>query len=242
VCGLGNASIVWHFSDGGVAYGINPQHTFHGPGNYSAQLVITDSDGNVGTASFNVAVANLPPVATAGPDMSAEWGVPVVFNGSAVDPGSDEQSLLHYSWNFGDGTPSASGGASVSHPYAAPGTYTATFTACDPYGACGTSTLHVTVKMRATTLTYTGATSGNSTKNITLSAQVVDDLGQGVPGRQVVFTLGTQTVSATTNASGVASASLRLNQKHGSYTVAASFAGDSKYGASSGSQGFTLGP
>jgi hypothetical protein len=242
VCGLGSANVVWHFSDGGVAFGLHPQHTFHGPGTYSGQLVITDSDGNTSTASFNVPIANLPPVASAGPDSAAEWGVSVPLNGSAVDPGTDEQSLLTYSWNFGDGSPSASGGASVMHAFAAPGTYTATFTACDPYHACGSSTMNVVVSMRSTTLTYTGPNQANSSKNVTLTAQLVDDLGQPVAGRLVAFTLGTQTIGATTNASGVASATIRLNQKHDTYTVAASFGGDSKYGSSSGSQTFTIGP
>ncbi|HEX5246406.1 MAG TPA: PKD domain-containing protein [Gaiellaceae bacterium] len=242
VCGLGNASVVWHFSDGGVAFGIDPQHTFHGPGTYSGQLSITDGDGNVGTASFNVTIANLAPVANAGPDVGAEWGVPVALNGSALDPGTDEQPYLTYSWNFGDGSPSASGGASATHAYSNPGTYTATLTACDPEHACGTSTTHVVVAQRTTTTTYTGPNSSTPSKNITLTAQVVDDLGQPVAGRTVVFTLGTQTVSATTNGSGVASATIKLNQKHGSYTVAATFGGDVKYGGSNGSQTFTIGP
>lgn len=94
-------------------------------------LTATDPDGNVGTATFSVNVPNLPPVANAGPNMSTEWGVPVTLNGSAVEPGTNEQPFLTYSWDFGDGTPSASGGASVKHTYAAPGTYTATFKACD---------------------------------------------------------------------------------------------------------------
>lgn len=242
VCGLGNASLVWHFSDGGVAFGVNPQHTFHGPGTYSGQLVVTDGDGNVGTASFNVTIANLPPVANAGPDVGAEWGVPVALNGSALDPGTDEQPFLTYSWNFGDGTPSASGGASASHAYANPGSYTAMLTACDPEHACGTSTTQVVIAQRTTTTTYTGPNQSNPSKSVTLTAQVTDDLGQAVAGRTVVFTLGAQTISATTNGSGIASATIKLNQKHGSYTVAASFAGDVKYGGSNGSQTFTIGP
>ncbi len=242
VCGLGNATVVWHFSDGDVEYGINPQHVFHGPGTYSAQLSITDGDGNVGTASFNVTIANLAPVANAGPDVGAQWGVPVALNGSALDPGTDEQPYLTYSWNFGDGSPSASGGASAIHAYASPGTYTATLTACDPYHACGTSTAHVVIAQRTSTTTYTGPNSSTPSKNVTLTAQVVDDLGQAVAGRTVVFTLGAQTISATTNAAGIASATIKLNQKHGGYTVSASFAGDVKYGGSNGSQTFTIGP
>lgn len=242
VCGLSNASLVWQFSDGGVAFGQHPQHTFHGPGTYNGQLTVTDGDGNVGYASFSVTILNLPPVANAGPDMAAEWGVPVTLNGSALDPGTDEQPFLHYSWNFGDGSPSASGGASATHSYAAPGTYTATLTACDPENACGSASTHVVISQRATTTTYTGPNQSNSSKTIALTAQVTDDLGQAVAGRLVTFTLGTQTITATTNGSGIASASIKLNQKHGSYTVAASFAGDVKYGGSNGSQTFTIGP
>lgn len=241
-CGLSNIDFVWHFSDGGVAFGVSPQHTFHGPGIYSGQLVATDADGNVATKSFSISVANLAPVTHDGPDMSTEWGVPITLNGSAVDPGSDEQPFLTYSWDFGDGTPSASGGASVNHSYSSPGTYNAVFTACDPEAACSSSTTHVVVIKRGTTLTYTGPNSANSSKTITLSATLVDDLGQPVAGRLVSFTLGTQSISATTDSSGVASASIRLNQKHATYTVSAAFAGDAKYVSSSDSRSFNIGP
>jgi hypothetical protein len=36
----------------------------------------------------------------------------------ATDSGSDEQSTLQYTWMFGNGTPSATGGPNVAHPYA----------------------------------------------------------------------------------------------------------------------------
>jgi PKD domain/Bacterial Ig-like domain (group 1) len=242
ICGLSNLDETWHFSDGGVAFGLHPQHTFHGPGLYSGSLVVTDADGNSASQSFSISIDNLPPAANAGPDMSSEWGLPVTLAGSALDPGTDEQPYLSYSWSFGDGSPSASGGATAVHGYAAPGTYTATLTACDPSHACGSSSTHVTVVQRTTTVSYMGPNSSNPSKTITLSATVVDDLGQAVAGRVVTFTLGTQTINATTNASGVASASIKLNQKHGTYTVSAAFAGDSKYVGNSSSQTFSIGP
>ena len=43
-------------------------------------------------------------------------------------------------------------------------------------------------------------------------------------GRTITFQLGTQTASAITNANGVASTSLKLNQKNGTYTVSATYA------------------
>lgn len=243
VCGLSDLSLVWHFSDGGVAFGVHPQHTFHGPGTYSASLQVTDSDGNVATTSFNVPIGNLAPVANAGPDMSAEWGVPVTLVGSALDPGTDEQPFLTYSWSFGDGTPSASGGSSVNHVYAAPGIYTATLTACDPEHACNSSDTHVTINQRTTVTSYTGPISSTPSKTLTLTAALIDDLGKPVVGRQVTFTIGSQSVSVNTDANGVATATLKLNQKKGTYAVSVAFAGDVKYVASAdNSQTFTIGP
>jgi len=244
VCGLSNLALVWNFSDGGIAFGPNPQHTFEAPGVYSGLLTTTDSDGNVGMATFSVSVGNLPPVANAGPDMSSEWGDPVTLQGSALDPGTDEQPFLTYSWNFGDGSPSASGGGTATHTYALPGTYVATLTACDPEHACTSDVANVVVSKRGTTTTYTGPNGSNPSKTITLSASVVDDHGQAVAGRTVQFTLGTQSISATTNSSGVASASLKLNQKHGTYTATATFAppATDKYTGSTNSQTFVIGP
>jgi PKD domain len=240
-CGLDSLTFVWSFSDGGVAYGVSPQHTFHGPGVYSGLLTATDGDGNVATKTFSVTIGNLSPVVHSGPDMGSEWGVPVTLNGNAVDPGSDEQPFLTYSWSFGDGSPSASGGAGVNHSYGAPGVYSAVFTACDPYALCSSSTTHVTVVKRATTLTYTGPNTANSSKTVALSATLVDDLGQPVAGRVVQLTLGTQSITATTNSFGVAAATIKLSQKHGSYSVAAAYGGDGKYIASNDSRVFVIG-
>ena len=63
-------------------------------------------------------------------------------------------------------------------------------------------------------------------------------------GRLVTFTLGAQSISSTTSSSGVASATLKLNQKKGAYTVTATFAPEAsdKYTGSTGSQTFTVGP
>jgi hypothetical protein len=195
-------------------------------------------------ATFSVSVGNLAPVANAGPDMSSEWGDPVTLQGSALDPGTDEQPFLSYSWNFGDGSPSASGGPTATHTYALPGTYAAVLTACDPENACTTDVTNVVVSQRATTTTYTGPNKSTPSKNVTLSATVVDDHGQAVAGRTVDFTLGTQSISATTDASGVASATIKLNQKHGTYTATATFAppATDKYTGSTDSQTFTIGP
>ena len=60
------------------------------------------------------------------------------FNGQATDPGSNDQAHAAVHLEFGDGTPSATGGPSVAHAYATPGDYTATLKVCDKDGGCDT--------------------------------------------------------------------------------------------------------
>jgi len=236
VCGF--PTLVWSFSDGGVAYGSMPQHTFKAPGIYSGLLTATDPDGNTSTATFSVTISNLAPVTNAGPDMSTAWGVPVSLNGSAVDPGTDEQPFLHYSWDFGDGTPSASGGPTVTHIYSSPGTYTATLTACDPENACNSDTAQVVVRKRDVAVGYLGAYSGVFDTAASFSASLVDEFGQNVSGRGVSFTAGLESEgSATTNSSGIATTSNVTQLMAGSYTATASFAGDAFYKPATPSSG-----
>jgi hypothetical protein len=75
----------------------------------------------------------------------------------------------------------------------------------------------------------------------TLSAKLVLQ-GTAIPvtGQTITFTLGTQSCNGVTDAVGVASCSLTLNQVPGPYTVLASFAGAGNYSASSGSKSFTI--
>jgi PKD repeat protein len=317
ICGF--PTLRWDFSDGGVAFGKNPQHTFQGSGTYSGLLTATDATGLTSTATFSIDVANRAPVVTAGPDTTAAWGRLVDFNGAGTDPGLDDQSTLTYAWSFGDGTPSATGGPSVRHAYAAPGTYTATLVVCDRHSFCGLDSRTVTVRKRgmsvgslgdtavtfdtpasrhaalvdefgasvngrtiefqvagavvgssvtdssgvarmawtpaldagtyaadasfagdslyestagsaavaiarkATSVAYTGAKTGAPNKSVTLSAVLTDATGKALGGRTIVFVLGSQTVSATTNATGVASATLKLSQKNGTYPLTATW-------------------
>jgi PKD repeat protein len=239
ICGF--PTLRWDFSDGGVAFGKFPQHPFADNGLYSGLLTATDSTGLASTTTFTISVANLPPSVDAGPDTTETWGTPVAFNGQATDPGPADQSTLQYTWDFGDGSPSASGGPSVSHPYAMPGTYTATLTVRDKDGGVNSDTRQVVVTKRSTTIGYTGPLSSLPSKNVTLSASLTDQYGQAVQGRLVQFTLGGQSASATTNSAGVAQVTIKLNQKKGVYPLGASFADDAKYTGSSGNGSFAIG-
>ena len=56
----------WDFSDGGVAFGPHPSHTFADNGHYTGQLTATDQAGNATTQAFEVEVSNQNPAAIAG--------------------------------------------------------------------------------------------------------------------------------------------------------------------------------
>lgn len=243
ICGF--PTLRWDFSDGGVAFGESPQHTFEAPGTYSGLLTATDATGLVSTTTFSVSVGDVPPVVDAGPSMSTEWGVPVTLNGSAFDPGTDQQPFLNYSWDFGDGSPSASGGASVSHVYSAPGTYVATLTVCDPESLCAFASTDVVVSQRGTVLSYTGSTSRDVTDQAIVKASLIDDLGNPVVGRTVQFFADGSAIpfaSAATNAFGTASTSYAFpSGSVGPHSIVATFAGDSLYVSSQTTAAFSVG-
>jgi hypothetical protein len=73
------------------------------------------------------------------------------------------------------------------------------------------------------TKSYTGATTGGPNKSVELSAVVKDATGKPLAGKVVAFQLGTQSATATTNSSGIATTSLKLAQKNGTYTVSATY-------------------
>ncbi len=231
---------VWNFSNGTTSFGPSPQRTFLDDGLLDGQLTVTDQTGLTATRSFTVDVDNVNPVANAGPDDSEDWGRPVQFNGQATDPGSADS--LEYEWDFGDGTPSATGGPSVTHVYAQPGPYVATFTVTDDDGGIDTDTRTITVTKRGTTLSYTGDLSGTYDTAGSLGASLVDEYGQAVSGRQVSFQIGSEgPFTATTSGSGAATRAYTPGLAAGAYASTVTFAaGDPLYEGASANFSFSV--
>ena len=92
-----------------------------------------------------------------------------------------------------------------------------------------------------TSLVYQGDTSADYHDPANLAATLKDQTnGQPISNATVQFTLGSQGCTALTNAAGLASCTLVLDQCAGSYTVTASFAGSALYLPSSDSKPFTV--
>lgn len=239
VCGF--PSLRWDFSDGGVAFGKAPQHTFQGSGIYSGLLTATDATGLTSSQTFSVAVANVAPRAVAGPNTTAAWGRSVAFNGAGQDPGADDQPTLTYVWEFGDGSPSAAGGPSTTHAYADPGSYTATLTVCDRGGLCDTDTRTITVRKRDVSIGALGDTAATYDTGSTRRASLVDEFGNAVNGRTISFTVdGAGAGSGVTNSDGRAQVAWTPALAAGTYATGASFAGDARYTAADGSGSVTI--
>jgi hypothetical protein len=238
-CPIG--SYVWQFSDGTTSFGPAPLRAFGDDGMWNGQLTVTDVTNLSATRSFNVSIANVAPVPHAGPDTSGAWGVPIAFNGQAVDPGTVDQATLVYSWNWGDGTP-GTGGASATHVYQNPGNYVATLTVCDDH-VCASDSANVLVRKRSTFVAYTGATSGVYSAPATLKASVTDEIGAPVTAALVTFGLaGAPVGSAQTDGAGSAQREVDVMVPAGAYSVTAVYAGSPLYDGNLAGAAFSVSP
>lgn len=139
---------LWTFADGATAEGATATHAYDQPGLYRAVLRVEDASGHpcdFGTATREVTV-NFPPVAEAGEAQSAATGQTLTLTGAASY--DVDGTITTHRWDFGDGTEAE--GATVTHAYADPGTYTATLTVTDDSGvANATTTDTVTLTVNA---------------------------------------------------------------------------------------------
>ena len=129
----------WAFGDGATATGATTSHTYASAGAHNVTLTVTDNGGAT-NASTQVATTRAPNQPVAAFIASCGTGLNCSFDGSgSSDPGG---TLVSWAWNFGDG--STASGLTASHTYAA-GTYTASFTVTDNFGATNTATKTFTV-------------------------------------------------------------------------------------------------
>jgi PKD repeat protein len=98
------------------------------------------SGNNPATAE---AVGSFSPEARAGNDTNGLTGVAVPFSGEASF--DYDGTISEYSWDFGDGASAL--GATPTHAYSQPGTYTAELTVTDDAGRTATDTLQVTIEL-----------------------------------------------------------------------------------------------
>lgn len=140
----------WRFDDGSAPQtGAEVTHTFRTAGEYTVELVVTDSQGNTDTTTVTVQVdagSSSPPTAVAdATPTSGEAPLEVTFDASgSSDPDGD---IVEYLWRFGDGSPPASG-ATVTHTFQTADEYTVELVVVDAQGNRDTDTVTVSVSSR----------------------------------------------------------------------------------------------
>jgi PKD repeat protein len=153
----------------------------------------------VGSASLTVEEANEPPTVAIDGPTSVQAGTAANFGADA----SDDGTVTSYEWSFGDGADAS--GETVSHTYAATGTYDVSVTVTDDDGATATATQTVSVgaapepaAFAVSDLAAPGSAIAGETVNV--SASVSNTGGQE----------GAETVSLALDGTAVASQSVTL--------------------------------
>ena len=130
-------SYEWEFGDGTSATGQTVEHSYAGPGIYTAVLTVTDTNGDTATDRVTV-VASDSLLANAGPDRTVDIEEAIQFDGTG-----STGDIESYEWEFGDGNTAT--GANPIHRYDEPGTYTVELTVRTASGSTATDTATVTV-------------------------------------------------------------------------------------------------
>jgi uncharacterized repeat protein (TIGR01451 family) len=199
-----------------------------------------------GSPDFNKLFNNLADITYTGP-LQASKGDSITLSGTLLDKGASTP-VVGRTIFFAAGLDScsavtdSSGHASCPITVStSPGHYSviAAFGGDAAYVAASV-TKPFTVIHIPTTLAYTGPASAAVGDSVTLSATLTDSGALPVPAEPIVFALGTQSCTGTTNGSGQASCAITISQHPGAYTVNVSFAGDATYNPSSTTAAFTI--
>ncbi|RME99062.1 MAG: PKD domain-containing protein, partial [Chloroflexi bacterium] len=143
-------SYAWDFGKNQAAnqsVDVSASTVYEQPGVYKVSLTVTDQNGLSNTASMDITINEVPveavpPTAVINAPNQAEVGQPVLFDGSASQPGNGG-NIVRYDWDFGDGK--QAGGATVDYTYTGVGAYRVTLTVTDEAGRSGSSQINIQV-------------------------------------------------------------------------------------------------
>ncbi|MBI4285757.1 MAG: hypothetical protein HY670_07670 [Chloroflexi bacterium] len=151
--GPGESSTTLNLAAGVLTYTASHQYLDDNPTATSSDLYpigvsVNDDDGGTGSANTQVTVNNVAPTASAGADQGLPFGSLVNISAAFADPGTND--TWTYSIDWGDGSPAATGSATVgspitgSHQYVVAGNQTITVYVRDDDLGKGSDSLTVT--------------------------------------------------------------------------------------------------
>ena len=153
------------FTRNGTAY--NFRRWSDGNTSRSRAYSVPNADPATLTAEYN----GVPTAAFSATPASGPAPLDVTLDaGASSDP---ENGALTYTWDFGDGSPTATG-RTVEHRYPSPGSFTARLTVADAHGATATTTEVITPGNSPPTPSTSGDTTFRSGSAITVNGSATD--------------------------------------------------------------------
>ncbi len=150
--GVGPYQYLWSFGDGNSTPGVHVEHGYLTPGEYVLTLLVTDSLGGMGSASWAIQVNPQIAVQVDAPLFATDVGRPLALSATVTGGTEANRSVL---WSFGDQTTQTS--SQATHVWTAAGVYNVTARAVDGVGASATRSVLVTVNAApAARFTVTG--------------------------------------------------------------------------------------
>ncbi len=130
-------------------------HSYTQAGSYTVTITVTDDAGLTSSSQATKTVNDRPPVASfTESSTTVLTSVSISFDASASsDP---DGRIISYAWDFGDGSTDI--GTTISHNYAAAGTYVVTFTLTDDSGSTNSMSALKTVTDRPPVAGFTEST------------------------------------------------------------------------------------
>ena len=224
------------------------------PGGFSFTYRARDgalTSANTATVTITVNPVNDAPMLAPVPSHLVRWGNVLSVDADAIDVDVPADTLTYSlaAAPSGAGIDAATGVVTWTPTAAQVGTADFVVRVDDggtPNLSAQTS-FTVTVTRRPTLLVDSGDRTGQFSDPATVRATLTDNgggalQGQPVSGKSVIFTIGSQTTTVTTNGSGVAQSSITLTQPAASPGVVALFAGDGAYLADTEVEPFTITP
>jgi PKD repeat protein len=134
-------SYAWDLDGDGLydeAVGETASITFNDEGDYPVAVRASDLLGRTAIDLTVVAVSNVAPIVNLGTDVYKGEGEEILFSAEATDPGQD---VLLFEWDFGDGSPLATGTLAPLHIYGNNGEYPVRLRVSDNDGGVTEETL-----------------------------------------------------------------------------------------------------
>jgi len=137
----------WDLGDGSpVQMGPTVVWIYGEDGSYTVTLTVAAEDGNPVSQSTLCVITNVAPEITSlVADSSGLEGEVRNFSVTVVDPGPADQAEIAITWDFADGTPTASG-ASVTHAFLDEGNFNVTVTVDDGDGGVDTGSSSISIQ------------------------------------------------------------------------------------------------